>query len=218
MIPLHALLVYAGIYAFLIALPGPNVIAITARALAGGFRAAIPAAFGTALGDIVLMSFSAFGLELVAKTTGNLFFAVKIAGVLYLFWLGYKYWTAPVSANDPPLPAGEVASRTSRRDGGGTSFARGGFLSQAAVTAGNPKGMVFFFAALPSVVNLKHLDMFGYLELVATTLILIPAITLSYAALAARARAFLTSERARRRINKGAGAVIIGAALGIAVA
>jgi len=200
MIPLHNLLIYVGVYAFVIALPGPNVIAIAARALAGGFRAAVPAALGTALGDIVLMSFSAFGLELVAHTSSRIFLAVKVIGVLYLLWLGYKYWTAPVNPLDAP----------SQRAGSG-------FFSQLAVTAGNPKGMAFFFALLPTVIDLTRLNVFGYLELVAATLILIPAITLTYAALADRARGVLTSETARRRLNKSAGAIITAAALAIAV-
>jgi len=200
MIPLHNLLLYAGIYAFVIALPGPNVIAIAARALGGGFKAAVPAAFGTALGDIVLMSFSVFGLELVAKASGGLFLGVKIAGVVYLLWLGYKYWNAPSDSLNVPV-----------------SSARQGFFSQLAVTAGNPKGMAFFFALLPTMVDLTRINLAGYFELVAATLILIPAITLTYAALAARARDVLVSEKARRRLNKSAGAIIIGAALGIAV-
>jgi threonine/homoserine/homoserine lactone efflux protein len=200
MIPLHNLLIYIGVYAFVIALPGPNVIAIAARALAGGFRAAVPAASGTALGDIVLMSFSAFGLELVANTSSHVFLAVKILGVLYLLWLGYKYWTAPVKPLDMP------ASRAST-----------GFFAQLAVTAGNPKGMAFFFALLPAVIDLRRINFLGYLELVAATLILIPAIMLTYAALADRARVALTSEVAQRRLNKGAGAIITAAALAIAV-
>src|SRR4051812_9073217 len=113
MIPLHNLLLYIGIYAFVIALPGPNVIAIAARALAGGFRAAVPAAFGTALGDILLMSFSAFGLELVANVSSRIFFVVKAAGVLYLLWLGYKYWTAP--ADELNLEAASPTSGGLRR-------------------------------------------------------------------------------------------------------
>jgi threonine/homoserine/homoserine lactone efflux protein len=200
MIPLHDLLLYAGIYALVIALPGPNVIAIAAYALAGGFRAAVPAVLGTALGDIVLMTFSAFGLELVANATGTLFLAVKIAGVLYLLWLGWKYWTAPVESLNVPGPG-----------------ARNGFLAQFAATVGNPKGMAFFFALVPSVVDLSHLNLAGYSELVAATLVLIPGITLTYAALADRARHLLVSETARRRLNRSAGAIIIGAALGIAV-
>src|ERR1043166_2515229 len=152
MIPLHALLIYAGLYAFVIALPGPNVIAIAARALAGGFRAAVPAAFGTALGDIVLMSFSAFGLELVANISGRVFLAIKIAGVLYLLWLGYKYWSAPVNTDATAAPStGGVYPRAALRadPGGGPPppLRRGGmgsgFFSRLAVTAGETKGEGF---------------------------------------------------------------------------
>ena len=51
-------------------------------------RAAIPASLGTAAGDILLMSVSAFGLSVIAHASGFLFPAVKIAGVLYLAWIG----------------------------------------------------------------------------------------------------------------------------------
>jgi threonine/homoserine/homoserine lactone efflux protein len=216
MIPLHDLLIYVGVYAFVIALPGPNVIAIAARALGGGFRAAVPAALGTALGDIMLMSFSAFGLEFVASTSSRVFLAVKFLGVLYLLWLGYKYWTAPVEQ----LGAEAMAAPSTTCGGPPPPLRRGGkasFFAQLAVTAGNPKGMAFFFALLPAVIDLTRLNVFGYLELVAATLILIPAITLSYAALADRARIVLASETAQRRLNKSAGAIITAAALAIAV-
>ncbi len=43
MIPLHSYLLYCGLYAIAIAVPGPGVIAIVARALGSGFRATIPA-------------------------------------------------------------------------------------------------------------------------------------------------------------------------------
>src|SRR5579872_4044857 len=157
MIPLHALLIYLGIYAALIAIPGPNVIAITARALAGGFRAAVPASFGTAVGDIFLMSVSALGLSFIAQAPATLFIAVKIAGVVYLGWIGVRYWITPVKELPPP-------DLDSKR----------GFLAQFAVTAGNPKGIAFFFAVLPTAIDLKHLSVSGYFELGAGTLVLIP--------------------------------------------
>jgi threonine/homoserine/homoserine lactone efflux protein len=200
MMSLHALLIYAGLYALAIAVPGPGVIAITARALASGFRATIPMAAGTAAGDLVLMTLSAFGLALAAKAMGGLFLGVKIAGAVYLVYLGYRYWTAPVEDIETPI--------------GG---ARQGFLAQMALTLGNPKAIAFFVALLPTVVDLGALRLAGYLELVGCTLVLIPAITLTYAALAARARRFLTHASARRRLNKGAGAVMMGAGIGVAI-
>ena len=38
MIPLHSYLLYCGLYAVAVAVPGPGVIAIVARALGSGFK------------------------------------------------------------------------------------------------------------------------------------------------------------------------------------
>jgi threonine/homoserine/homoserine lactone efflux protein len=195
MIPLHNYLIYCGLYAIAIAVPGPGVIAIVARALGSGFRATIPASAGILAGDLVLMTLSAFGLALVAQAMGQLFLIVKIAGALYLLYLGYRYWTAPVPEDADMVPAS--AGR--------------GFLSYLGITLGNPKAIAFFVALLPLAVNPRLLNLTGYLQLCAATAVLIPLITLSYAALAAQLKNLVASAKARRRINKGAGAVMAGA-------
>jgi threonine/homoserine/homoserine lactone efflux protein len=200
MLSLHAFLIYVGIYAVAVAIPGPGMVAIVARALGSGFRGTLSTIAGTTLGDIILMTLSAFGLSLVAQALGDLFLAVKLAGAAYLIYLGYCYWTAPVSA-DGIVPASS----------------RKGFLAQLALTVGNPKAIAFFVALLPTVVDLNNLNAIGYLQLCAASLFVIPPIALTYAALAARARGFLTSERARKRMNKGAAAVMVGAGVGVAV-
>ena len=46
MIPLHNFLLYCALYAVAIAVPGPGVISIVARALGSGFRATVPACHG----------------------------------------------------------------------------------------------------------------------------------------------------------------------------
>jgi threonine/homoserine/homoserine lactone efflux protein len=195
MIPLHSYLLYCGLYAVAIAVPGPGVIAIVARALGSGFRSVIPGTIGILAGDLILMTLSAFGLALVAQAMGQLFLIVKIAGGLYLFYLAYKYWTAEVEE------IGEVVPQSSGR----------GVLAYLGLTLGNPKAIAFFVALLPVAVNPRELNLIGYLQLVAATFVLIPAITLGYAALAAQLSRFVASRKARRRINKGAGAVMAGA-------
>lgn len=199
MIPLHNYLLYIGLYAVAVATPGPGVVAIMARALGSGFRATIPASLGILVGDLCVMSLSVFGLALVAQAMGHLFLAVKIAGGQYLLYLAWKYWTAAVPENDEIVPAS--AGR--------------GFLAYLGLTLGNPKAIVFFVALLPLAINPKALTVTGYLQLVLATCIVIPAITLGYAALAARLRRFVASQTARKRINKSAGAVM--ACAGIAV-
>src|ERR1700760_3263811 len=97
MISPHTYLIYFMFYAIAVAIPGPGILAIVARALGNGFRATIPAVMGNTLGDLILMSLSAFGLAVVAREMGNLFLIVKLAGAAYLIWLGYQYWTQPVA-------------------------------------------------------------------------------------------------------------------------
>jgi threonine/homoserine/homoserine lactone efflux protein len=70
---------------------------------------------------------------------------------------------------------------------------------------------------MPSVIDLGKLNGLGYLQLISVTLILIPSIEIAYAALAAQARVFLTGVTARRRMNKSAAAIMIGAGIGVAV-
>jgi threonine/homoserine/homoserine lactone efflux protein len=195
MIPGHNYLLYCGLYAVAIATPGPGVIAIVARALGSGFRSVVPGVVGILVGDIILMTLSAFGLALAAQAMGQLFLIVKIAGALYLLYLGYRYWTADVPET------GEIVPQSAGR----------GFLAYLGLTLGNPKAIAFFVALLPMAVNPRTLSLGGYLQLCVATFVLIPAITLGYAALASQLSRFVASRKARRRINKGAGAVMAGA-------
>jgi threonine/homoserine/homoserine lactone efflux protein len=201
MIPLHNFLLYCALYAVAIAVPGPGIISIVARALGSGFRATVPACLGVTAGDLILMTLTAFGLALVAQEAAQLMTVLKFGGGLYLIFLGYRYWTAEVSEQPEFLP--ESASR--------------GFLSQLGITLSNPKAIAFFVALQPTAIDLSKLTFLGYLELVGATLVLIPAITMGYAAMAARLKNFVASVKARRRINRGAGVVMAGAGIAIMV-
>ena len=132
---------------------------------------------------------------------GDLFLLVKLAGAGYLIYLGYRFWTAPVEETMTVLPGGAAQ----------------GFLSQFALTLGNPKAIGFFVALLPTLIDLKTLTFVGYAELCVMPLTILPAICLTYAALASLVRGIFQSAVARRRMNKGAGAIMVGAGIAVAV-
>jgi threonine/homoserine/homoserine lactone efflux protein len=201
MISWHSYLLYCTLYAICIAVPGPGVIAIVARSLGNGFRACVPGAFGVLVGDLVWMTLSAFGLAGLAAAMGTWFLIVKYAGALYLLYMGYKYWRAEVGELPDVVPA--TASQS--------------FFSHMSVTLGNPKAMGFFLALFPQVIDLRHLNAAGYAQLVAATAVLIPSIMLAYAGAAAQVRTFLTSQRARKNINRTAAVIMVGAGAGVAV-
>ena len=187
----------------LAASPGPGVFATVARALASGFRSALAVICGIVLGDIIFLLFAAFGLSMVARVLGNLFFIVKICGGAYLIWLGIKIWL-----KDP-----EPLSTTPDSD---TRSKWGNFVSGLVITLSNPKVILFYCGFLPTFFDLSALTLVDLALVVAIIAAVLSAVLTTYAYLASRARKLFTHERAVRRLNRAAGGVMVAAGVAIA--
>jgi threonine/homoserine/homoserine lactone efflux protein len=76
--------------------------------------------------------------------------------------------------------------------------------------------MVFYLALLPTILDIDHVGMIGWVELLGTMLLVLIAVDLAWALLAARARRFLASRRAVLIANLTGATVMAGAAATIA--
>lgn len=199
---LTGFLTYSAALALAVAVPGPGIVAMVARGLGSGFRAALPMTLGIALGDLVYLTAAVLGLAYIAQTFGLIFLAFKYAGAAYLAYLAYKFWTAGAGIEN-------VEAR--RAEGPFVSF-----LTGLMVTLGNPKVMVFYLALLPAIVDLSTVTLNDYLVLLALTSVILLAILLPYLALATRTRALLQTPAAIRRISRTAACFLGGAAVAIA--
>lgn len=185
--------------------PGPGVFGTTARALAFGFRATLPFILGVALGDLIYLLFAIFGLAVVADVLGELFVVVRWAGAAYLIYIGVKAW------RQKPEPLSDAPPQVRRADSI-RAFTGGLFL-----TLGNPKTIIFYLSFLPTFVDLVHLTFADGALLAGIVIGTLLAVISGYAAMAARARSLFRSETNIRRINRTAGAVMIGAGCTVAV-
>ena len=186
----------------LAASPGPGVFATVARALASGFRPSFAVICGIVVGDVIYLFFAAFGLSMVARALGNMFFIVKICGGAYLIWLGVRIWfkkPAPVTENQI------IHSRW------------GNFASGLVITLSNPKVILFYCGFLPTFFDLSALTLIDLIIVVTIITIVLGAVLGIYAFLASRARRMFTNRQAVRRLNRTAGAVMVGAGLAIAI-
>ena len=188
----------------LAASPGPGVFATVARALASGFRPALAVIGGIVLGDIIFLLFAAFGLSMVARVLGNLFFIVKICGGAYLIWLGIKIWL-----KDPEPLSGTQDSDTRSK--------WGNFVSGLVITLSNPKVILFYCGFLPTFLDLSTLTVFDLAMVVAIITTVLVGVLGTYAYLASRARKMFTRARSVRRLNRAAGSVMVAAGVAIAV-
>jgi len=200
---LYSAVGFAAAMLVLAASPGPGVFATTARALASGFRPALAVIGGIVLGDIIFLLFAAFGLSMVARVLGDLFFIVKVCGGAYLVWLGIKIWR---QRPDPALTNQNPAVRSTW----------GNFASGLIVTLSNPKVILFYCGFLPTFFDLSALTLVDLTLVVAIIAAVLGAVLTTYAYLASRARNLFTHERAVRRLNRAAGGVMVAAGVAIA--
>ncbi len=124
----------------LVAIPGPDVLYITARGMDQGRLAGLTSACSAALGGLVLTLAAALGLSTILESSALAFSIVKYLGAAYLVYLGIRRLlqrnhdiTARVEAGRASLPR---------------IFAQG-FL----IAVLNPKTALFFVAFLPQFVN-----------------------------------------------------------------
>ena len=84
-VTLHELLLYAGGLVLLWVVPGPVWVALTARALSGGFAAAWPLAVGVALGDIAWPLAAIFGLSWILSVYGDFLAVLRwVAAAIFI--------------------------------------------------------------------------------------------------------------------------------------
>lgn len=183
--------------------PGPAVVAVVARTLVRGKSGAAAFIVGLAVGDILWLGAATLGLSALAATLGEMFVVVKIAGAAYLLYLAWRLWTAPAA----PVAIAAPAERVSRL---------GLFGAALAVSGGNPKTMMFYLALLPTLVDLEHLGLLGFLEMSAVITVVLATVFTAYVSLADRARRLVASARAMRWVNRVSGTAMAGAAVAFA--
>ena len=119
--------------------PGPDTFYILGRSLAQGRGAGVASALGIGAGAVVHTLAAALGLSALIAASATAFLAVKLAGALYLIYLGARMLRTRTAAAAIP-----------------TAFASSGFAAvfrQGLVTnVLNPKVALFFLAFMPQFI------------------------------------------------------------------
>lgn len=122
--------------------PGPGMLYVLARSLAGGKREGVLSALGTFLGGMVHVFAAALGLSIILAKSALAFAAVKYLGAAYLCFLGVRMIldARRHNANADTLLA---ASRPARNP----------LWQGVATEVLNPKTALFFLSFIPQFVN-----------------------------------------------------------------
>ncbi|MDE7314140.1 MAG: LysE family translocator [Mucispirillum sp.] len=119
--------------------PGADTVFILTKSITGGYRQGIASVAGIVCGLFVHTILASFGLSVILMTSALLFNIVKIAGAVYLIYLGIKALKSKSSINinkENVSPSFFIVFRQ-------------GFFTNIL----NPKVALFFLALLPQFVK-----------------------------------------------------------------
>ena len=199
---IDAWLAFALASTVVLMIPGPTILLVCSYALSAGRRAGLWMVGGVALGDLVAMTASVLGLGALLLSSAELFTALRLIGAAYLLYLGWKLWTAPVG----PVAAADAPQAS------GPKMAAHAF----AVTATNPKSIVFFVAFVPQFID-PAMPLAPQLTAMVATFVGLAALNAGlYAVLADRMRARITRPSVMKVVNRVGGGALM--AMGVLAA
>jgi threonine/homoserine/homoserine lactone efflux protein len=183
-------------------IPGPTATLVIANSLKHGARSGLLNVAGTQLGLAAMIGVVGIGLTSMVEAMGHWFDWVRIAGALYLMWLGWKMIRN--AGGDDVAGAAHVAPR-------------GGFVLQGAVVAlSNPKTLLFFGAFFPQFVDPSR-DFAFQIFVMGLTAMAVAAIVDGSIALAAGRAGHLLSAKRVRLMSRVSGTVLISGGVWLAL-
>ena len=198
---LEIYLTYVLACAVITLIPGPTVTVIVANSLAHGTRAGLLNVAGTQLGLGLMMAILIVGLSSVIAAMSWLFDWLRIAGAIYLIYIGWKLIRSP-----------EALADTSK-----AAAPRGGFFLQGfLVMMSNPKALFWFGAFIPQFVDPKG-NYVAQIALLGVTAMVVAIFSDgAYAVLTGRAGAFLSKKKVRL-VSRLSGCFLIGGGVWLAL-
>ena len=190
------LMLYCGALLILFLTPGPVWLALMARGLSGGFRAAWPLALGVAIGDIVWPLVAVLGISWILSVFDTFMLVLRWVACGVFIVMGamlIRHAGAAISADSRLTRPGMMA----------------GFLAGILAILGNPKAVLFYMGVLPGFFDLRTVTWIDVALIIGASVLIPLTGNLIMAAFVGRVRAFVTTSGALRRINIGAGVLLI---------
>jgi threonine/homoserine/homoserine lactone efflux protein len=208
-----ALLAWSALALAVTLTPGPDTFLVASHGARGGLQFGFAAVAGIVAGAVWYAALFGFGALAILAATPALFVAVKIAGALYLAWLGVQFLQRALG---PAVPARKLQAPRIAQPIRQYTLAEP-FRHALLTNTLNPKVALFYLAALPQFASGANAPSVGVLLIAIHALF--GAIWLSFIAFAAsRARAIVWNSILLRWLEGVIGVFFIGVAGRLAIA
>ncbi|MDX8348748.1 LysE family transporter [Cognatiyoonia sp. IB215446] len=133
-----AILTLAGLQALIAISPGPAAVVTIKTAASQGVKAGLALSFGLASAILIWASAALAGLSIVFEVAPYLQTSLRVAGGLFLIWIGWSMWRHARTPLPDPVAAPAI---------GAARLVRLGLLTNLA----NPKALAYFAAVFVGI-------------------------------------------------------------------
>jgi threonine/homoserine/homoserine lactone efflux protein len=151
------------------------------------------------ISDVIYLIFACLGLATIAQNYSILFEFIRVTGALYLFYLGYKMFTASIEIE------ASINKVSKKKD---FFF---GFLQGFLISASNPKVILFYIAFLPTFLDIKSLNTNDIIWVSFLAILALMMGLMSVSILANQAKQVLKSNKSLKRLNCTVGSIMLAA-------
>ncbi|APW42618.1 LysE family translocator [Rhodoferax saidenbachensis] len=141
-------LVFCGV-AFLVCFsPGPGVLLAISNAMAHGKRDWVASSLGNATGLFIISGVAMAGMGAILAVSALAFTVLKVAGALYLIYLGIRQWRSQAVSFAAAESATQVVDAQADK-----AITRRLYGQGMGVALTNPKAILFFSALFPQFIT-----------------------------------------------------------------
>lgn len=137
-------LLFCGVSLLMCFTPGPAVLLAISNSVDVGAKRTAFSSLGSSAGIFVISALAMIGMGTILSLSANAFLVMKVAGAMYLIWLGVKRWRS----KDGLFSSEEGLAPSERRERKNWQLAAQGLT----VSLTNPKSILFFSALFPQFI------------------------------------------------------------------
>jgi homoserine/homoserine lactone efflux protein len=178
-------------------IPGPNITLIVATAATKGVRAGLMVVLGTTIAQVIQIAMVIAGLAWLVSAYSFVFDLFRIAGALYLVYLGIKAWLS--------------AKRPTKEISNTKSLKRGFFVGLA-----NPKSLALLAIFIPQFIDPSLPTNYQFIVLAFTYLSIAVLFDIIYALSSGYGGRAIYSGKAKFYTSRFSGLVLIGGGMWLA--
>ena len=199
-------LLFAPVAVAIALTPGPNNFCGLNNGIRAGVGAALLATVGRVAAFAIFLTISAIGLGAMLLASEAAFTAVKWAGAVYLFWIGWRAWRSREFGGAALAEGAEAAVRAAA-----PVSVRAMALQEFLLGITNPKAIILFAAIFPQFIDPAQPAARQFVVLGAVYLVAEFVSTAVYAACGLQIRRVIRTQRGVVRLKRATGGFFMGA-------